>query len=146
MTEYWHPVVRVPDSQFDEYLSVLDDTLEEHIGSPGYEDEFFYENDGASAMTGMEQNIYTGLREQLDDFESKTDLFNYVESEIELSGDSMVPSPLDLLMRPIDKMFESNREMVFQELFEEAAEEFEKGKIPESGRGLPDAGSIRGGQ
>lgn len=114
------------------------------MDSLGYEDEFFYDNREASAISGMEQNIYTGLREQIDDFESKTDLFNYVEDEIDLASDSMLPSPLDLLMRPIDRMFESHREMVFHELFEQAAEEFEQDKIPESRRDFSDTESVHG--
>ena len=144
MTEYWHPVTLIRESEFDQYLSVLDDTLDERIDSRNYEEEFFYEdNGGARAMIGMEQNIYSGLREQLEDFESKTDLFNYVEDEIELSRDSMLPSPLYLLMKPIDRMFESHREMVFQEIFEQAREEFRNGASPESQAEVSGTGSIQ---
>lgn len=130
MRDYWQPLARIRDSEFDQYLNVLEDTLDERIDeleSLDYAVDHYpvrKSSTGTDMITQIEQNIYKGLMDEIDHIDTKTELFNYTREEITVSGKSILPGPLKLLTKSVDRMMESQRETVFQELFDRAKKEF----------------------
>lgn len=126
MSEYWTPLATVPSWEFDDYLDALETTLErrrEQIPEHGHEYNLGqgYTNQDVHAV---ERRMYNDLLENLGDIDTKTELMRYSKEKVE-TPESMLPSPLDMIIRPLDKMFESHRGNIMQELFEEAKEELE---------------------
>lgn len=121
--DYWTPLATISEAEFDEYFEAVVETAEERLDTLERPATEFYRQDGYSPVGGMERNIYGNLLEESDDIESKKDLFNYAEEQI--NTETTLPGPLSILMRPVDKLVEGHRELVLQELFEEAKNEAE---------------------
>jgi hypothetical protein len=126
VSEYWAPLATVPSWEFDEYLDALETTLERRMEqvpehSHSYSLDQGYKNQDVHAV---ERSMYHDLLEELDEIDTKTELMRYSKEKVE-TPESALPSPLDLLILPFDRMFESHRGKVMQDLFEEAKEELE---------------------
>ncbi|WP_414837615.1 hypothetical protein ACK3SF_05085 [Candidatus Nanosalina sp. VS9-1] len=121
MRDYWTPLATVPDHEMDAYIEALEEKARTRLEEA--ETAQFYAADEYSAVESMERNIYRGLLDGIDEIETKTDVFNYAREQIE--SESSLPAPFDFLMRPVDRLVEGQRELILQELFEEAKREVE---------------------
>lgn len=126
--DYWKPLGTVPSQQFDQYLSALETTLEERLEEIPDHDYHSLETFGTGYTDGnqdphaLERAFYSNLLDGLDQVETKTDLFRYSRDEIENPGPAL-PGPLDGFFDILGAPFPNRREILVQEIFEEAKEE-----------------------
>lgn len=130
MDSYELPLVTVPAWEFDEYMSALENTLEEKLdevpeGYRGMRDVDY----GLGTSSGMQQDpwavdrkIYRELLEGLDEVDSKTELFRYTQEVVETPV-PVLPSPFNLIEKAMDGMIEAERGNIVQNVFEEAKQE-----------------------
>lgn len=137
---YQMPLMRVPSWEVDTYLRALESKLEERLDevpeprlSPGYQDLGYGmgSQDTGTDPWAVDRKIYHEMLENLEDVDTKKDLFNYSEEIVE-TPEPRLPAPLSLLEKAAGSMVEAERARIVEEVFEEAKHELAEQAISQS--------------
>ena len=112
---YQRPLNLVPEDNVDEYVSILEDILDERL-------EELEDPGTAAVFQDIERELYESFLESLEEVDSKPDL--YLESEQAVATDSVFPEPFDHL-GIWSSTCESLKSNYIEEIFDEAQEELE---------------------
>lgn len=133
MAEYLSSLGAVPSWRFEEYVDVLEYTLEDRVERmPGKEEPYGpglelggleSENVGCDAHA-IDRRMYRELLDGLDEVESKEELRRYSRELVETDGLEL-PWPMNLVTRPLDIVIEGQRFRALEEVFDEAKRELD---------------------
>ncbi|MFB6242359.1 MAG: hypothetical protein ABEJ36_06190 [Candidatus Nanosalina sp.] len=126
---YQMPLMKVPSWEFDEYLSALETTIQDRLDEVpeptlGYS-EISYGLDShrhRGDPWALDRSIYHEMLENLEDVDTKKDLFLYAEEIVETS-EPRLPAPFNLLEKMTGSLVEYERGKVVEQVFEEAKQE-----------------------
>lgn len=134
MEDYLTPLGTVPEYRFDGYLQVLEETVETKLENLPEPDDISYPVDGQTnssytlePQTGngdvhaVDRRLYNELLEGLEDIDSKMELMEYAQDQVDIP--SCLPKPFELAMVPFDKVMGSQRANLLENVFEEAKQE-----------------------
>lgn len=112
---YQRPLNLVPADEVDEYVSILEDILDERL-------EELEDPETAAVFRDIEREVYESFLKSLEDVDSKPDL--YFESEQVVKTDSVFPEPFDHL-GIWSSTCESLKSNYMEEIFDEAQDDLE---------------------
>lgn len=135
MSTYWAPLATVTEDDVGEYVSVLENTIEERLNNmPEHEVSFEYGSFGLGYPNerndphSLDRAVYRNMLDGLDDVDSKTDLMRYAWDEVRSSGLGL-PGPIGTFFDFLGAPFRSRKELIVQDIFDEAKRELDEQKL-----------------
>lgn len=135
MSAYWAPLATVAEDDVDEYVSVLENTIEERLENmPDHEISFDYGSLGLGYPNernyahSLERAVYRNMLDGLDDVETKTDLLRYSREDVQSQGHEL-QGPLGTFFDILSVPFRSREKLIVQDIFDEAKRDLDEQKL-----------------